>query len=207
MIHPEDMHEVMLRTEEYFAPKKSKQERLKELAQEVIKKNAEAEAMKPGNKIEPEDDNDNQQSSEDASEKGGDNIPGLDLDKVVEQLARETGVDMAEIDEKRARSRRVSIAGQEMDHLHPDSQDIKKQGDQSAPANLSAEELRKQRRKEKKKQRAKEKRKKNWYDPRINSCIYVQGLPLDITRNEVVDFFSKAGVIRLDTDTGMPHLT
>lgn len=192
----------MVRAEEFFAPKKSKQERLKELAVDAAKKNAENEGQRGDKKIEAEAENMDPIESEDGSEKDADDIPGFDLDRVVEQLAKETGVDMAMIDENRARSRRESLAGQEIDQLHPNSKDIKKEGDTAATANLSAEELRKQRRKEKKKQRDKEKRKKAWYVSRINSCVYVQGLPKDITRQELIDFFEKAGVIRVDPETG-----
>lgn len=55
----------------------------------------------------------------------------------------------------------------------------------------------------KKKQKLKEKKKQKWYNSKIQSSIYIQGLPKDITRNEVVEFFSRAGVLRLDHDTGM----
>ena len=36
----------------------------------------------------------------------------------------------------------------------------------------------------------------------MNSSIYIQGLPLDITKEEMSEFFSKAGLIRLDPFTG-----
>ena len=50
--------------------------------------------------------------------------------------------------------------------------------------------------------KAKEKKKQKWYNSRINSCVYIQGLPKDITRQEVVDFFGRAGILRLDPETG-----
>jgi len=45
-------------------------------------------------------------------------------------------------------------------------------------------------------------RKKKWYKPKINTNIYATGLPQDIKEEEVVEFFSKAGIIRLDFYTG-----
>ena len=46
-------------------------------------------------------------------------------------------------------------------------------------------------------------RKKKWYDPKINTNIYISGLPLNFTREKLVKMFSKAGVIRMDISTEM----
>jgi HIV Tat-specific factor 1 len=59
----------------------------------------------------------------------------------------------------------------------------------------------------KKKQRLKEKKKQKWYNSKIQSSIYIQGLPKDITRNEVIEFFSRAGVLRLDHETGISNIS
>ena len=53
-----------------------------------------------------------------------------------------------------------------------------------------------------KKKKRKEKQKAKWYTPKINTNVYVQGLPKDMTRQEIIDFFTKAGVLRLDPETG-----
>ena len=36
----------------------------------------------------------------------------------------------------------------------------------------------------------------------MNTFVYVSGLPLDITMEEIKEFFAKCGVIRLDPNTG-----
>ena len=75
----------------------------------------------------------------------------------------------------------------------------------------------------KKTKKAAEKKKKTWYEPRINSNIYVKGekiqnfqelwinlclcnfslgLPEDITMEELKEFFGKAGVLRFDSKSG-----
>ena len=51
-----------------------------------------------------------------------------------------------------------------------------------------------------------EKKKQKWYNPKLNTNIYVQGLPLDVTFSELTAFFEKAGVLRLDPATGEPKL-
>jgi len=55
-----------------------------------------------------------------------------------------------------------------------------------------------------KKQR--EKKKNQWYTPKINSNIYVSGLPPDITQERLQEFFGRAGVIRIDKFSGEPKV-
>jgi hypothetical protein len=76
----EDMHEVVRRTEEFFTQKKEKKERLKEIVKEYSKTGED-------NHPHPQDiEEDSSQAEEDEMKE---NIPGFDLDKVVEQLSRE----------------------------------------------------------------------------------------------------------------------
>ena len=53
-----------------------------------------------------------------------------------------------------------------------------------------------------KNERRKEKKKTLWHEPKINSSIYVKGLPEDITIEEMKEFFGKAGIIKIDPLTG-----
>jgi hypothetical protein len=188
----------MLRSEEFFAPKKSKKERLKELAEEF--KNRDEEHKGPSNvqKIEPEVEANESEESEEQEQA----IPGLNLDKVVEQLAKESGIDISTLNLEEKTKRKLSSGKPDVEGLQPESKDIKKQSDISNPEGLTPEELRKLKRKEKKKQRAKEKKKKEWYNPKIQAAVYVQGLPTDVTREELLTFFSRAGVLRLELETG-----
>ena len=57
-------------------------------------------------------------------------------------------------------------------------------------------------RKEKKKRYRKNKNKKKWYKAKINSNIYITGLPADVRFEELEDHFSKCGAIRIDPNTG-----
>ena len=63
---------------------------------------------------------------------------------------------------------------------------------------LSGEEIKAIEKKRKKYQKQKEKRKQKLKDIRNNSCVYVRGLPPDITEDEVEKYFSKAGMIKID---------
>ena len=53
----------------------------------------------------------------------------------------------------------------------------------------------------KKHEKQKEKKKSKWYTPKINSNIYISNLPLDITKSELINYFSKCGFIRNDPKT------
>jgi HIV Tat-specific factor 1 len=56
--------------------------------------------------------------------------------------------------------------------------------------------------KEKKKRYRKNKNKMKWYKWKINSNIYITGLPNDVTPEELEEHFSKWGAIRIDPQTG-----
>ncbi|CAK72965.1 unnamed protein product (macronuclear) [Paramecium tetraurelia] len=58
----------------------------------------------------------------------------------------------------------------------------------------------------KKSQKEKEKKKNQWYTPKINTNVYVEGLPQDITMEEMKVFFSKAGIIRINPETLQPTI-
>ncbi|CAD8080867.1 unnamed protein product [Paramecium sonneborni] len=58
----------------------------------------------------------------------------------------------------------------------------------------------------KKSQKEKEKKKNQWYTPKINTNVYVEGLPKDITIEEMKIFFSKAGIIRINPETLQPTI-
>lgn len=66
---------------------------------------------------------------------------------------------------------------------------------------LSPEEIKKKEHNRKKKEKQKIKKKEKWYKPKIDSNIYISNLPLDITENELVVYFSKCGFIRNDPKT------
>lgn len=61
--------------------------------------------------------------------------------------------------------------------------------------------MKKERNKKKAKRQA-EKKKEKWYSAKINTFIYISGLPLDITEEELKEFVNKAGVLRIDLNTG-----
>ena len=63
---------------------------------------------------------------------------------------------------------------------------------------LTEEEIKKREQKKQKRKRAAQKKKGKWFAARMNTFIYVNGLPLDITEEELKEFFAKCGVIRLD---------
>lgn len=187
----------MVRTEEFFTGKKDKKDRLRELADEVRNRNDGTKAPAQAEKIEPEE------ALEKPEPEGSEEeIPGLNLDKYVEQLAKETGIDISTLNLEDKPKAKPTRDEEGVEGLQPHSKDIKKQSDIANTEGLTPEELRKLKRKEKKKQRAKEKKKRAWYTPKIQSSIYVQGLPKDITRAEIIEFFGRAGVFRLDIETG-----
>ena len=80
----------MVRTEEHFAPKKSalnKKERLKEIAQE--QRLGQAQEVKTELKVHGKADSESSESEDDKEEAEGHN---LNIDKMVEQLAKEVGL-------------------------------------------------------------------------------------------------------------------
>ncbi|XP_024358078.1 splicing factor U2AF-associated protein 2 [Physcomitrium patens] len=45
-----------------------------------------------------------------------------------------------------------------------------------------------------------------WFDLKVNTHVYIDGLPEDATMDEVVEVFSKCGVIKEDPDTRKPRI-
>jgi HIV Tat-specific factor 1 len=54
--------------------------------------------------------------------------------------------------------------------------------------------------------RQKAKKKGKWYTPKMNTNLYISGLPATITPEILKEFFSRAGVIRIDKFTGLPKI-
>lgn len=54
--------------------------------------------------------------------------------------------------------------------------------------------------------RKRNKKKTGWVQATEHSNIYVQGLPLDVTMDEMVLFFKKAGIIKSDPFTGVTKI-
>ena len=45
-----------------------------------------------------------------------------------------------------------------------------------------------------------------WFDAKKNTSVYIEGLPLDTSVEEVAEVFSKCGVIKVDADTRGPRI-
>ncbi|KAG0555053.1 hypothetical protein KC19_12G140400 [Ceratodon purpureus] len=45
-----------------------------------------------------------------------------------------------------------------------------------------------------------------WFDLKVNTHVYIDGLPEDATMDEVIEVFSKCGVIKEDPDTKKPRI-
>ena len=63
---------------------------------------------------------------------------------------------------------------------------------------MTAEELKQRELKKLKKKRYLENKKRKWYQTKMNTYIYIQGLPNDITEQELKDYFVRCGILRLD---------
>ncbi|XP_008800767.2 splicing factor U2AF-associated protein 2 isoform X2 [Phoenix dactylifera] len=46
----------------------------------------------------------------------------------------------------------------------------------------------------------------SWFELKVNTHVYVTGLPDDVTVDEVVEVFSKCGIIKQDTETKKPRV-
>ncbi|KAG2450736.1 hypothetical protein HYH02_004574 [Chlamydomonas schloesseri] len=57
----------------------------------------------------------------------------------------------------------------------------------------------------KRKGKGKEEKPANWFELKINTNVYVTGLPLDVTLAEVAEAFGKCGVIKVD-EKGQPRI-
>uniref|UniRef100_H3HCJ4 RRM domain-containing protein n=1 Tax=Phytophthora ramorum TaxID=164328 RepID=H3HCJ4_PHYRM len=75
-----------------------------------------------------------------------------------------------------------------------------KENNMEAAAEVAEAEAAKMRKKKKKKNKNK------WKKSKSNTWVYVNGLPLDITVQEVHDHFAKCGVIQSDIGTGEPRI-
>ena len=71
---------------------------------------------------------------------------------------------------------------------------------------MTAEELQLREQKRLKKKRYQENKKRKWFQTKVNHYIYVQGLPTDITENELRDYFVRCGVLRLDPVSGKEQI-
>eukprot|EP01022_Parablepharisma_sp_SALTPOND_P014368 TRINITY_DN1947_c0_g1_i1.p1 TRINITY_DN1947_c0_g1~~TRINITY_DN1947_c0_g1_i1.p1 ORF type:complete len:498 (-),score=72.93 TRINITY_DN1947_c0_g1_i1:3959-5362(-) len=56
--------------------------------------------------------------------------------------------------------------------------------------------------KKEKRKRYQQNKKKKWYNPKISASVYVTGLPPDISQEELSEYFSKCGILRVDPHTG-----
>jgi HIV Tat-specific factor 1 len=74
--------------------------------------------------------------------------------------------------------------------------------DQTQKVILPEEEIKILEKRKKKTEKRKEKKKHQWYSSKINSNVYVNYLPIDITEKEIIEFFSRCGFIRKDPRTG-----
>jgi HIV Tat-specific factor 1 len=45
-----------------------------------------------------------------------------------------------------------------------------------------------------------------WFDLKVNTHVYIDGLPEDATVEEVVEVFSKCGLIKEDPETKQPRI-
>lgn len=79
-------------------------------------------------------------------------------------------------------------------------QEIAQPEEQKQP--LTEEELKRKEARKLKRKRAQQNKKKKWYEARNNTFVYASGLPADVTEDEVVDFFMKCGVLKIDPATG-----
>jgi hypothetical protein len=102
------MHEVVRRTEEFFTQKKEKKERLKEIVKEY---------SKSGEDIHPHPQDPEEDSSEGEEDEMKENIPGFDLDKVVEQLSREIDGNLRAVAAKESNTKWNSVAGRILSFL------------------------------------------------------------------------------------------
>ena len=71
---------------------------------------------------------------------------------------------------------------------------------------MSVEEIKAKELKKLKKKRYLENKKRKWYQSKVNTYIYIKGLPNDITEAELKEYFVRCGVIRLDPYTGTDHI-
>lgn len=66
---------------------------------------------------------------------------------------------------------------------------------------LTEEQLKMLEKKKKKIDKQRDKKKEKWYAPKLNSNIYITGLPKEITEYDIAEYFCKCGFIRKDPKT------
>lgn len=57
-----------------------------------------------------------------------------------------------------------------------------------------------------KKAREAEEAKQKWFELKKNTSVYITGLPEDLTEHEMIETFSKCGIIKEDAVTGKPKV-
>ncbi len=67
---------------------------------------------------------------------------------------------------------------------------------------MTAEELKQKELKKLKKKRYMENKKRKWFQSKNNTYIYIEGLPNEVTAEELRQYFVRCGVIGLDPNTG-----
>jgi RNA recognition motif-containing protein len=63
---------------------------------------------------------------------------------------------------------------------------------------MSSEELQAKELKRLKRKRYQQNKKSKWFDNKINTFIYVKGLPKDVTTEEISKYFVKCGSLKID---------
>jgi len=81
---------------------------------------------------------------------------------------------------------------------------LKESSKPAIPANRPPANNKEKKRKQKKKKGPEGP--KEWFELKRNTSVYVQRLPLDVTAAEIVAYFKKAGIIKLDAITKQPKV-
>ena len=71
---------------------------------------------------------------------------------------------------------------------------------------MTEEEIKKKEQKKQKRKRSQQKKKAKWFEARMNTFVYVSGLPLNIDEEELKVFFNKCGAIMIDPNTGQAKI-
>jgi HIV Tat-specific factor 1 len=78
----------------------------------------------------------------------------------------------------------------------------KRKVSENGEKNATGDQVKLYERKQKKKDKQKEKKLNKWYHAKINTNIYVTGLPKEVNEMDLVNMFTKCGFIRKDEKTG-----
>lgn len=123
-------------------------------------------------------------------------------DKIEEELASLQEAMQEENAEKQGRNRNEN---QSENQKHNDKENAST-GDKVAAKENSAEQPEADAEAAKKRKKKKKKKSDKWKKSKKNTWVYVNGLPLDVTVQEVHDHFAKCGVIQPDIATGEPRI-